>query len=188
MFTGIIESCVRVIHRSKTSLTLARPESINSITVGQSLACNGACLSVSEYTDSSISFDVLSETFRKTNLSNCEQVNIERALPSNGRFEGHIVLGHVDDTISLLSTHQESSGIEYRFSLPTEKKYLVEKGSIALNGISLTIGKISNTFFSVYIIPLTLEKTNLKDCIPGQKVCVEYDYLGKLLLNNHEKT
>lgn len=188
MFTGIIESCVRVIDRSETSITLARPQSFDSLTIGQSLACNGACLSVSEYNDSTLSFDVLSETFRKTNLDTCTKVNIERALPTNGRFEGHIVLGHVDDTISFLSAHKESSGIEYRFSLPSQTQYLVEKGSIALNGISLTIGSITDTFFSVYLIPLTVEKTNFKTCIPHEKICVEYDYLGKLLLQHHAKS
>jgi len=182
MFTGIIETFVSVTKRSTSSLTIANPFEKN-LCIGQSIACNGACLSVAQFSPEEITFDVLSETFKRTNLSSTSFVNVERAMPADGRFEGHIVLGHIDETITLLEKRNEESGIEFIFSLPTQKKYLVEKGSICLNGISLTIGNITDHSFSVFLIPLTLQHTNFGKIETNEKISLEYDYLGKLLLS-----
>lgn len=181
MFTGIIETHTSVISTSNDMLFIKRPESFKELSLGQSIAVNGACLSVMSFSDTEISFSVLSETFRKTNLANSKTVNVERAMLANGRFEGHIVLGHVDDTIPLLEKKQEISGIEYIFGLPKHTEYCVEKGSITLNGVSLTIGNMTEKTFSVYLIPLTLEHTNLGALEIGEKVTIEYDYIAKLI-------
>lgn len=187
MFTGIIEDTSQIQQKTSSLLRITRPEKFSSLSVGQSIAVNGACLSVSEYDEKSISFDVLSETFRKTNLGDAQKVNLERAMIANGRFEGHIVLGHIDTTLTLLSKKKEISGTELVFSLPEQKdeqKFFVSKGSISLNGVSLTIGNISkeNNIFSVFLIPITLEHSNLGTVSPGEKVTVEYDYLAKLMI------
>ncbi len=184
MFTGIIETFTPVLEKTEYSLTIARPSIFEKLTIGQSIAVNGACLSVARADEVSIGFDVLSETFRKTNLGDAKSVNLERAMRSDGRFEGHIVLGHVDTTIQLLKKNIEKSGIEAVFSLPSQKQYLVEKGSISLNGISLTIGNITEESFSVFLIPLTLEHTNMGNLNLGDLINVEYDYLAKLLITS----
>ncbi len=181
MFTGIVETFVRVKKRTLSSLVIENPFG-NDVKIGQSLSCNGACLSVTSFTKEEIVFDVLSETFKRTNLAHAEYINIERAMLVGGRFEGHVVLGHVDETIVFLEKRKEESGIEFLFSLPKNMQYIVEKGSICLNGISLTIGTITNESFSVFLIPLTLEHTNLGVLQKGDRVSLEYDYLGKLLL------
>lgn len=184
MFTGIVEDYSEVLKVTNSSLSVKRPKSFSDLSIGQSISCNGACLSVKSYTDNEISFDVLSETFRKTNLGTSKYINIERAMLSNGRFEGHVVLGHVDETIKLKDIKKDISGIEYVFSLPINKKYIVDKGSISINGISLTLCNIKENYFSVFIIPITLEKTNFKYLKIGDLVNIEYDYFGKLILNN----
>jgi riboflavin synthase len=192
MFTGIVETIAEVQKKTSEKLVIARPQIFPKLSIGQSIAVNGACLSVSEYDEKSISFNVLSETFRRTNLSESKEVNLERAMLANGRFEGHIVLGHVDTTLRLLKKNTENSGVEYVFELPEdeeEQKFFVSKGSISLNGVSLTIGNISSkdenqkNTFSVFLIPLTLEKTNLGNLKINEKVTVEYDYLAKFMIN-----
>ncbi|HIQ57611.1 TPA: riboflavin synthase [Candidatus Gracilibacteria bacterium] len=182
MFTGIIEDFVPVLKVTESSLVIKNLFG-SDLKIGQSIACNGACLSVSSFTNEEISFDVLSETFRKTNLAETRFINIERAMLANGRFEGHVVLGHIDEVIIFLEKKEEISGIEFIFSLPKNTKYLVEKGSICLNGISLTIGNITDQSFSVFLIPLTLKHTNFEKINIGDRISLEYDYLGKLLLS-----
>lgn len=184
MFTGIVEHCVAVQSKNSNSITLERPERFADLSIGQSISCNGACLSVIHFDNETISFDVLTETFRKTNLGTATWVNVERAMPANGRFEGHVVLGHVDEVVTFLSAHPEESGTEYRFTLPQKMQYMVEKGSICLNGVSLTLGSVTHEYFSVYFIPMTLDITNFGKINLGDAVCLEYDYLGKLVLNN----
>jgi riboflavin synthase len=184
MFTGIIECFSEVKEVKNNLLVIEKPKKFIDLKLGQSIACNGACLSIKNYTNNEITFDVLSETFRKTNLGQSKFINIERAMISNSRFEGHIVLGHVDETIKLLDIKEDVSGKEYIFSLPLNKKYIVEKGSISINGISLTICNITEFSFSVFIIPITLEKTNFQYLKLNDLVNIEYDYIGKLILNN----
>ncbi len=182
MFTGIVEGFVPVVKRSKSSLVIKNMYSLD-LKIGQSIACNGACLSVAKFSENEIEFDVLSETFRKTNLSEVSFVNLERAMLAGGRFEGHVVLGHVDEVIFFIEKKEEESGVEFVFSLPAQMKYLVEKGSVSLNGVSLTIGKITDKSFSVFLIPLTLKHTSFGEIEKGDKISLEYDYLGKLLLS-----
>lgn len=183
MFTGIIETFTPVISTSNNTLVIKNPFHNEQLKIGQSIACNGACLSITSFTDKDITFDVLSETFRKTNLATSTYVNLERAMSANGRFEGHIVLGHVDEVITLLEKKEEESGIEYIFSLPQKTEYIIEKGSITLNGISLTIGNITENNFSVFLIPLTLTHTNFGKTQRGDSISLEYDYISKIVLH-----
>ena len=173
MFTGIVEAVETVSRINERSITIIRPQIFTSLQIGQSIACNGACLSVTKYDENSISFDVLSETFRKTNLADNMRINMERAMPANGRFEGHIMLGHVDETITLQNKKEEESGVEYIFTMPSKTQYIIEKGSLSINGISLTIANCTNTTFSVYLIPITLAHTNLADLKTGDSVNIE---------------
>lgn len=181
MFTGIVETHTPLIKKTDNEIIMKRPELFETLHIGQSIAVNGACLSVTKYDDETISFTVLSETFRKTNLGSCHTVNVERAMLATGRFEGHIVLGHIDETIPLLKKQEEISGVEYIFAMPSKKKYLVTKGSIGINGVSLTIGNITENTFSVFLIPLTLTHTNLGLLQENEKVNIEYDYIAKLM-------
>jgi len=182
MFTGIIESTAEVLSRTQTGLTIARPQEFSELKMGQSIAVNGACLSVSAYNKDSISFDVVPETFARTNLGAVELVNLERALSVQGRFEGHIVSGHIDQVSKLLKREKELSGELFTFELPAAlEKFLVEKGSITLNGISLTIAILTDDTFSIAIIPQTLEWTNLGLLEEGDAVNVEVDIMGKYL-------
>lgn len=183
MFTGIIEYYTAIKKITESQIIITNPFPHESLHIGQSIACNGACLSVTDYNDKTISFDVLTETLRKTNLGETQFVNCERALAVNGRFEGHIVLGHVDETVIFIEKKEEKSGIEFIFSLPSKKEYIVQKGSIALNGISLTIGNITQTTFSIFIIPLTLQHTNFSHIIMGEKINIEYDYMAKFAIS-----
>lgn len=184
MFTGIVESCTKVLERTEKKLVIARPQIFENLKIGQSIATNGACLSVASFDKTSISFDVLSETYRRTNLADVSRLNLERAMRADGRFEGHIVLGHVDGMVQVLSREDEVSGTKMMLSLPREKKLLVEKGSITLNGVSLTLGKIFDESFEIYLIPLTLTDTNLGDIQVGDALTFEYDYIAKIISKN----
>ncbi len=186
MFTGIIESTAKVLNCNEGSLVLRRPTIFTQLTIGQSIAVNGACLSIVRFDSDSMTFDVVPETFTRTNLSTACVVNLERAMPANGRFEGHIVLGHVDGTAECVNRKKEGNGERFVFSLPrTIAPFVIEKGSITINGISLTIASASDEMFEIAVIPHTLEVTNLGTLQKGDLVNVEADYLGKLLLEKN---
>lgn len=187
MFTGIIEATAKIINRNESGIIVSRPEKFTDITVGQSIAVNGACLTVVEFKDDSLWFDVVPETFRRTNLGIAETVNLERALAANGRFEGHVVLGHVDAIMPLISRAREGNGERFIFRLPPElSPYFTEKGSVCLNGISLTIADLDSEKFSIAVIPHTLEETNFKLLKIGDEVNVEAEYFAKLLFKWRE--
>ncbi len=182
MFTGIIESTAEVISFHDGVLKIKRPKQFIDLAKGQSIAVNGACLSVVSFSDTKMCFEVVPETLQKTNLSESKKVNLERAMRANGRFEGHIVLGHVDETITLLHREKEELGEKFTFELPKEfQKYIVQKGSITLNGISLTVADVKENSFLIAIIPHTLKHTNLCDLQAGETVNVETDIFAKYL-------
>lgn len=192
MFTGIIEAQEKILEKTSASLKISRPEIFNDLKIGQSIAVNGACLSVTEFSDAEISFDVLTETFRRTNLGTAKIVNLERAMLSNGRFEGHVVLGHVDGKAKLISRIKEESGEKFVFEISSDLQgFLVEKGSICINGISLTLGKIflerGTVQFEIFCIPLTLKETNFSTLNVSDEVTIEADYLAKVVLNRFKK-
>jgi riboflavin synthase len=182
MFTGIVEATAHVISLKNHRLVLQRPLLFDELKIGQSIAVNGACLSVMKCDQQQIEFDTVPETLQKTNLGAAQMVNLERALSVNGRFEGHCVLGHVDGTAELQQVDETEKGWLMRFSIPQDlNKYFVHKGSIALNGISLTIADCTNESFTVAIIPHSFKETNLHTLQTGDQVNIEADYFAKLL-------
>lgn len=186
MFTGIIESQGRVEEISwKGSNYIIRISSSISdeLKVDQSLSHDGVCLTVTEIRSGVHTVVAVSETLAKTNLKEWtvgSLVNLERAMPANGRFDGHIVQGHVDGTAVCESVIDLHGSWEYRFRLQTEEgNTLVEKGSVCLNGISLTVFDVHDDAFSIAVIPYTYEHTNIHNLTAGSTVNIEFDVIGK---------
>ena len=186
MFTGIIESLGRVnaIESKGTNKTfwIASPIS-HELKVDQSISHNGVCLTVEEQKDDLHRVTAIEETLEKSNLSHWQPgdlVNLERCLIMNGRLDGHIVQGHVDTTATCLDRKDLQGSWEFRFEFPKKFTQLViEKGSICLNGISLTIFNVKKTRFDIAVIPYTFEHTNIQSVNPGSKVNLEFDMIGK---------
>ncbi len=186
MFTGIIEAfgIVHSIKKQGTNATFQISSPIsNQLKIDQSVSHNGVCLTVEEVNDGSHRVTAIDETLKKTNLSNWQEgtlVNLERCMMMNGRIDGHMVQGHVDTTA--VCTHKEDVGgsWEFRFRFSEEFTSLViEKGSISLNGISLTIYNVNHHSFSVAIIPYTYAHTNIQQVVVGSSVNIEFDMIGK---------
>jgi riboflavin synthase len=186
MFTGIIENTgiVKDIQISGTNKTfwIASPLS-SQLKVDQSLSHSGVCLTVEEVDGESHRVTAIEETLLKTNLGQLKTgavVNLERCMPMNGRLDGHIVQGHVDATAECTNVIQKEGSWEFTFRFPTQFSSLViEKGSISLNGISLTVFNAGNDSFSVAIIPYTFNHTNINAVKQGDRVNIEFDILGK---------
>jgi len=186
MFTGIIETIGRVsaIQTQGTNKTLWIESAISSeLTIDQSVAHNGVCLTVEEISQNAHRITAVAETLKKTNLNHWENdtiINLERCLPMNGRLDGHIVQGHVDAIATCLRIDEKEGSWEYLFRFDAAFATLViEKGSISLNGISLTLFNVANDTFQVAIIPYTYEHTNLKQLTAGGIVNIEFDMIGK---------
>ncbi len=190
MFTGIVEEIGRMKRVSRQGeamvLTIEAEKVLEDIRIGDSIAINGVCLTVVEFDRKSFSADVMPETFRKTNLGQLNvgsAVNLERAMPANGRFGGHIVQGHVDTTGTIVDRKAEQNAVVFRIE-PEDRsvhKYIVRRGSIAVDGISLTVVQAEETSFSVSIIPHTLSQTVLRGKQIGDTVNIECDLLGKYI-------
>ena len=187
MFTGLVEETGETLELSISSagsrLVLSAPCLAAEAHIGDSVAVNGCCLTVAYRTGNKLTFDLLAETLERTNLRRLTRhtlVNLERALAANGRIGGHFVQGHIDSTAEVISF--ERAGADHRMEVTLERKlsrYVAYKGSIAIDGISLTVSEVGNASFVVWIIPHTLEKTNLVTCQPGSLVNVEFDLLAK---------
>jgi len=185
MFTGLIENTGRVMHVSKTGggikLSL-KPETDMEVQIGGSISVNGVCLTLIENAKN-IAFEISPETLRSTNLGELkinDKVNLERALRLSDRLGGHIVTGHVDGIGSIIDKKPEGEYTVFTFETPAEiLKYIVKKGSVAVDGISLTVTELDNRSFSVAIIPHTLNVTNIGDKGIGKKVNLEVDIMGK---------
>lgn len=186
MFTGIIEALATVhsieIHGANKTFwirSVISPE----LKIDQSVSHNGACLTVEAIRDDLHQVTAIEETLRKTNLGEWtpgQQVNIERCLVMNGRLDGHIVQGHIDTTATCIGRKDRDGSWEYRFEFPKEFSHLViEKGSISLNGISLTLFNVKKSKFDVAVIPYTFEHTNIQTVHPGSTVNLEFDIIGK---------
>ena len=187
MFTGLIEEVghirrIRGTGRS-TQLRVAAPGISNDLRIGESVAVNGCCLTATAIRNGDITFDLLEETVARTNLGNLgaeSPVNLERALAATGRMGGHFVQGHIDCTAQVLSF--EAQGADYRLEVELPAgfaRYAVEKGSIALDGISLTIAELLPASLVVWIIPHTRRETNLSLLQRGSLLNVEFDLLAK---------
>ncbi len=179
MFTGIIEDIGIVKNISKNSLSILTK--LDDIKKGDSISVNGVCLTVTNFNSQIFSADISEETLKKTNLGSFkigEKVNLERAIKANSRFSGHILTGHIDTTAKINSI----KGEKIEFWCPEEfTKYLVPKGAVAVDGISLTIVNVFKESFTVSIIPFTLKNTNLQFKKEGELVNIEFDILSKYL-------
>jgi riboflavin synthase len=189
MFTGLIEEVgqvlwIRATDRG-TQLEIAAPDIARNIRTGHSVAVNGCCLTVTAHRAGQITFDLLEETLDRTNLKNLRResfVNLERALPADGRLGGHFVQGHVDCTVPVIAFDQGPGDYRLEVALPPEfSHYIVFKGSVAVNGISLTVAEILPESFAALVIPHTRRKTNLHSIIPGDQVNIEFDLMAKYI-------
>ncbi|WP_332897905.1 riboflavin synthase [Haladaptatus sp. CMSO5] len=185
MFTGIVETTGDVLAVTDTDggrrLKLGAP--FTDLHHGQSISVNGACLTVEEFGDGWFSVFLLTETVSRTAFDAIEEgdvVNLERAMPADGRFDGHIVQGHVDGTAEIRRIDQLGDDWEFEISLPEDSaKYVVEKGSITVDGISLTVASREDDSFTVAIIPTTYDLTNLSEKQVGDRVHLEVDVIAK---------
>jgi riboflavin synthase len=191
MFTGIIETTGELTDSfskgTNTTFWISSPVS-DELKVDQSVSHNGVCLTVEEVVEGRHRVTAIAETLQKTNLGHWKPghlVNMERCLPLNGRLDGHLVQGHVDATGTCIHRKSVDGSYEFRFGFPDAFASLViEKGSICLNGISLTVFNVSRNEFTVAIIPYTFEHTNIKSIEPGSEVNLEFDLIGKYI-NRH---
>lgn len=185
MFTGIIEQVGRLkgIDKDGSNLRLViEAEFTSELKVDQSIAHNGVCLTVEKLEESSYEVVAIQETLEKTNLSNLkvgEAVNLERCMRMNARLDGHIVQGHVDGRATVKNIIEEDGSWVFEFSLDQPSKLIVEKGSICINGVSLTAFSVTDHGFSVAIIPYTFEHTTFNALRKNQKVNLEFDIIGK---------
>ena len=187
MFTGIIEeigTVRRIEHGAKGArLTIQAKTVLEDTRIGDSIATNGVCLTVVSMTGDSFSADVMAESLRRSSLGTLQggsPVNLERAMAANGRFGGHIVSGHIDGTGTLASQKREDNAVWVKIKTPAPLlRYIVEKGSIAIDGVSLTVAAVTDTDFSVSIIPHTGAQTILLGKKPGDPVNLECDVIGK---------
>jgi riboflavin synthase len=188
MFTGIIETqgiIKKIIEKGTNKAFWIKSPISSKLKPDQSLAHNGVCLTVEEIKGSRHRVTAISETIDKTTLGNWQEgsvINLERCLKINDRLDGHFVQGHVDATAICIDKKEKDGSWEFRFQFPPEfGSLIIEKGSITVNGISLTAFNVSNDSFDVAIIPYTYENTNMKTVHVGQKVNIEFDMLGKYI-------
>ena len=187
VFTGIIEECGTVLDVLKNgvsgSVQIQASTVLEGTKTGDSIAVNGVCLTVTKLTKSSFTADVMAETFRRTNLGNLgknSRVNLERAMAADGRFGGHIVSGHIDGTGVISRIKEEGNAVWIYISAPQSiLNLIVEKGSVAVDGISLTVAAVSDKEFAVSVIPHTRENTALSGKKTGAVVNLENDIIGK---------
>ena len=186
MFTGIIEAIGRISSISKTgsNKTFRISSSLTTqLRVDQSLSHDGVCLTVEAVSPDDYQVTAIQETLEKSNLGGWKEggnVNLERCLQINGRLDGHMVQGHVDTTAVCINRRNEDGSWVFGFEFPESfRNLIIEKGSVAVNGISLTCFDVSDNAFSVAIIPYTFENTNIRDLQPGSRVNIEFDLIGK---------
>jgi riboflavin synthase len=199
MFTGLVNEIGKIISINKgtqsAKLTIRAMKILQEVNIGDSISVNGICLTVTSYTQDSFTVDVMPETFRMTNLQQLQvnsAVNLEPALKLSDRLGGHIVTGHIDGTGIITKYVREENAT--RITIDVEDglhKYIIYKGSVALDGISLTVASVMKNSFQVSIIPLTAKDTTLLNKKVGDKINIECDIVGKyvekLLMNSHEE-
>lgn len=189
MFTGIVEEIGTVVSISKGvqsfKLTLQGDVIFKDMHIGDSIAVNGVCLTVTTKTSNTFTVDVMAETLRRSSLgslTNGSKVNMERAMAANGRFGGHIVSGHIDGTGEIESFVKEDNAVWVTIKTPAKiLKYIIEKGSITIDGISLTVAYVDSHGFKVSLIPHTAANTTLLNKKPGDIVNLENDIVGKYI-------
>lgn len=193
MFTGIVEGIGRILEiqkntqrRSAVKMTVDLGKNARGLKIGQSVALNGVCLTVTAISKSKCDFEMIEETTKKTDLGNLKKggiVNIERSLKVGDRMEGHFVLGHVDGVGTIKKIEQRPKEVKVWLEIPKHlARFVVQKGSLAVDGISLTVVDVKKNLASVCLIPHTVDVTNFKTRKVGDKVNIETDILGKYLL------
>ena len=193
MFTGVIEGVGKVEkitqntkNRSAFQMTVDLGKNAKGLKVGQSVALNGVCLSATKISKNKCDFQMIDETIKKTDLGNLvkgSKVNIERSLKVGDRMEGHFVLGHVDGVAIIKKIEKKPKEIKVWFEVPKKlAKFVVKKGSIAIDGISLTVVDVTKNKSSVCLIPHTMKVTNFHSKKVGDKINIETDILGKYIL------
>lgn len=196
MFTGIIEDIgmVHSVHTGKNSMSICITSDIitEDIHLGDSISVNGVCLTVTSFTLNSFNVDVMPETFKATNIAQLRpgiRVNLERAMSPIGRFGGHFVSGHIDGTGLIMEKKRQANAVYYKIKADTGiSDYCITKGSIAIDGTSLTIFDVTQDVLTISLIPHTLEQTVIGSKKEGEKVNIEVDMLGKYVINRLEKT
>ena len=187
MFTGLVREVGQVVWLRSADrvvqLLVKGPRTATRVRVGESVSVNGCCLTVTAQREGQFMFDLLTESLDRTNLGQLKPghpVNLERALRVDGRLGGHFVQGHVDGTAQVVALEEKGPDMRIDIALPREfARYVVYKGSIAINGASLTVSAVNPADFSVWVIPHTLEHTNLGDLEAGNLVNLEFDILAK---------
>ena len=187
MFTGIVEETgvIRAVQRGAKSavLTVEAKKVLEDVHVGDSIATNGVCLTVTAVRGGCFTADVMNETLRRSSLGSLtpgSRVNLERAMAANGRFGGHIVSGHIDGTGTISAIRKDDNAIWYTVeAAPSLLRYIVEKGSITIDGVSLTVAAVGETWFSISAIPHTVAVTILGEKRSGDTVNLETDIIGK---------
>ena len=205
MFSGIIESMARVVaiehDQDNVHLTLTCPF-VDELSIDQSIAHNGVCLTVVRISPSKGKREVstytvtaMRETLERSNLGLlkvCDEVNVERSVLMNGRLDGHIVQGHVDQTATCIAVEDQQGSHQYTFKYESDKEmvqhgyFTVDKGSVTVNGVSLTVCRPTADTFQVCIIPYTYDNTNFHAIQPGTVVNIEFDIIGKYIARLHE--
>ena len=185
MFTGIIEEIGKIRQVTDKSIDVECKTVLENTKLGDSICVNGVCLTVINIKSGCFTADVSPETFKVTNLGSLKSgdfVNLERAMAANGRFGGHIVSGHTDNTAKITKISRNNDFYIFKAELePEQSKYVIKKGSIAVNGISLTIAEISGNNIEIAVIPHTYENTNLKYLKPESHVNIEVDMFAKYI-------
>ncbi|MGO4370804.1 riboflavin synthase [Paenibacillus sp. 2TAB19] len=188
MFTGLIEEVGKLKGVKKQGeamrLSIGAARVLEGVRIGDSISVNGVCLTVTDYDGGSFAADVMPETFRRSTLHalrSGEAVNLERAMQAGARFGGHIVQGHIDGTGQIIGRETDANAVVFRIKLddPSSLRYVIPKGSITIDGISLTVVDTSAQTFAVSIIPHTLGETALLNKKPGESVNIECDVIGK---------
>jgi len=167
-------------------LKISRPDFFSDIKIGSSIACNGICLTVLEFDTASFTVQVMNETLSKSSAGiwrNGDILNLERALRLGDRLDGHWVMGHIDRAVKFLRKEQRGSTWYYHYELPSQDRQLmIPQGSIAINGVSLTVSSLTTRDFAIALIEHSLQNSNLPQVKPGALVNLEYDALGKYIL------
>lgn len=183
MFTGIVEATAEILENSGTSLTVARPAMFDDVKIGASISVAGVCLTVVGLDDQSMRFDVVEETRMKTTLplkKKGDRVNLERAVTAGGRLDGHVVQGHIEGMGEIISDLRKADSGLLKIALPNNLiKFVVQKGSIAIDGVSLTVAAVEGNVVSIALIPHTKKITTLGQLKPGDRVNIETDVLAR---------
>jgi riboflavin synthase len=187
MFTGIVEATGKVksitVQQSNKLLCIEAPPFAGELKIDQSVSHNGVCLTVTEALGDSYYVECIAETLKRSNLDLLREgdtVNLERSMKADGRIDGHFVLGHVDETAACLAVADAKGSWLYKFQYDVSSgNYTVPKGSICVNGVSLTVVDSGKGYFSVAVIPYTYNHSNFKNIVPGSIVNLEFDIIGK---------